>query len=233
MSHTQQETQDVEENRVDKTITIVGYVPEKYGDVREFADAHTDRAMFEMEENVVGDFELRFPDGSSVAITEDQARHLRTKGIGDLKIEDCRTVLEEPKYRDYLPFRELPKTHFSDTLAWFDFWEEVEYKDWARRVSGKHSDFKIKCRIRSDEIPLLKAVEDIEPDDLYVEDSDPSQVVKFRIMIRNCPASEIEDVEAAFATGFFEDLAKRGPFERVRLAGCEKKTVEKWTCINV
>lgn len=233
MSVTQEADTTDEENRITKTVTLVGYVPDGYDSLRSFADDISDLDMFNQVQEKSITYKLVMPFGGVKEIDKDQYEKLREADTGEIGVtKDSHEWLDD-EYRDYHPFREKVKAFSNEVVDEIGTDEDIYSKSYSAAIMSDESGFKIRPYSSSDETPLLKHQQEITPDDMYVEDSEEIPCFKLKVKLKDVPESKLEHIEEVYLKELQKRFVKEWGFERVRLAGCRKETVERWTCLNV
>jgi hypothetical protein len=228
-----QETVEEEQKKMDKQITVVGYLGETDQELRDFANSMTNLNLHKETDYTNEEYFLVVDD---VEMGVDEERYKKLAGK-DLEGVDVRMEEEEKSYHEHDP-KKVAKSEWSEFFSRYD--DDALPDDWEIRYSRKVKDGSDSDRgtvffvhASFEETDMLVHPSEMEPENV-VDDTAPEQpAMKFKMNYRDMSEGEIEWVDQNILEPFIDWLATRDEVERVRWTDCERKTKEEFVCFNI
>lgn len=228
-----QETAEEEQKKMDKQISVVGYLGEDERDVRDVANSMTNLDLYDEKEYTDEEYFL-VVDDVEVEVDEERYKKLASKDVEGI---DVKMDKEEKSYYENVP-HDVTKARWKEFLTEHD--DDFLPEGW--RISYNR---KIKDSSDSDrgtlffvstsftETEMLVHPSEMEPGNV-VDDTVPEQpAMKFKVNYRDMSEEEIEWTDENILEPFIDWLANREEIERVRWTDCERKTKEEFVCFNI
>jgi hypothetical protein len=226
------ETQDPTEAEIDKTSTIIGYIPANYGSIREWADDIAERDYYETYTSEDNTYWLVDENSGD---REEIAGSLYDKLQGNLKNLRVEVETEETEEHSYRADRISSKivSDIEDCLP-----ENVltlEKRRFAGKPRYKDSDGNTKVYIHAGvtQTPMLKHMEEQQADDVFVDEDEEYHAVRIRVKSKGLSEDEINAVDETVTAELMKELGRHDEIWKVRMAQCEKQTTEKGACLNL
>lgn len=214
---------------ITKTVQVIGLGSTEHESERHFADEITDEHdLFTMAET--NKDEYLFYDGDDVVnIDRRLYQKLNDQDLGHYTDKETYTK-EELKWSTSKPVKWEIKRLVQDVFL--DHPElEKGFLGSVDRVDTGESIINPRSSITTTKIP--KVLQEQEPDDLFVEDSEERPAVVFRVSLRDCPAKFATAANHVLPEMLAEKLLSYEPVERVRFVNCFETNKTEYTCPRI
>ena len=216
-----------------KRITIVGYLKDQEGSLREVADSMVEEDMLEQEENQKSEYFLQH-DTVKIKLTNDEYEAMKDKDAGEFEVVEETEIEEE--YTTYL--------HKPAKRIVADFYDEVVdqslpdgyrtyWGDSVKRGDTHRGDTVVSMSKYLKKTPLLVHPEKMEPGNVVVDEDEKYNAIKVKVTIQDVTESEMKMLEPIVNASFVDYLSNLEQIGRVRWTDCKKETKEEYVCFNV
>lgn len=216
---------------IKQTVQIVGYAPDGYGDIREWADAFDDtHDYYATEIKSEKEYSVML-DGEELSIRTSDAKKLAERDTGDIEVTVDEFTKEEFVVEQAV-FAEWVRSDFMQVLP-------DEMMGWRIRrgfmpqYKDENNNKRVKIYRRVGKGEVLKLGDDRTEDDMYDDSYGERPYIVFRPKYWVQSEDQLEELDIRITERAISYLQNHSAIGPVRVEECQKKKTSSGSCTNI